>query len=77
MLFKNLQSSTLPDLAHNDYFLHLKQWFKSQKFDNDNELKNCITAWFKSLTEFLEDRMKKLVKCCEKCVVIEGRSIIK
>jgi len=53
--------------------MHLKKWFASQSFEDDNRLKTGITTWFKLLVaDFFDTRVRKLVPRYQKCVEVRG-----
>jgi len=54
-------------------FMHLKQWFASQSFEDDDRLKTGVTTWFKSLVaDFFDTGIRKLVPRYQKCVEVRG-----
>ena len=60
-----------PDLTLSDYhlFMHLKKWFASQSFEEDDRLKTGVT--FKSLaSDFFDTGIRKLVQRYQKCVEV-------
>lgn len=60
-----------PDLAPSDYhlFMHMKKWLGSQRFDDDEELKDAVTGWLKAQAgDFYAEGISKLVKRYDKCL---------
>jgi hypothetical protein len=53
-----------PDLAPSDFhlFLHLKKYLTGQKFHEDEEMKNEVTAWLRAqAAEFCDIGIQNLV----------------
>ena len=60
-----------PDLAPSDYhlFMHMKKWLGSQRFDDDEELKDAVTGWLQAQAgDFYAEGISKLVKRYDKCL---------
>jgi len=60
---KFLTTRSITSISSCDYylFLHLKKWLVSQWFDNDDKLKNGINKWLKTLAQFFENGIRKLM----------------
>jgi hypothetical protein len=62
-----------PDLAPSDYhlrvFMHMKNWLRSQRFNNNEELKADVETWLSSLAAgFFEQGILQLVPRYDKCL---------
>lgn len=60
-----------PDLAPSDFHLFpcMKRWLASQRFENDDELKNAVTGWLNSqAAEFYAEGISKTVRRYDKCL---------
>jgi histone-lysine N-methyltransferase SETMAR len=60
-----------PDLAPSDFhlFLHLKKHLAGQKFHEDEEVKNEVTAWLRALAAELYDiGIQNLVPRLNRCL---------
>lgn len=69
-----------PDLAPSDYhlFMHMKKWLGSQRFDDDEELKDAVTGWLKAqAADFYAEGISKLVKRYDKCLNVFGNYVEK
>jgi hypothetical protein len=59
-----------PDLAPSDFylFLHLKIHLAGQKFHEDEEVKNEVTAWLRAQAESsgIQNLVPRLNKCLDK-----------
>lgn len=75
LLINHSSSSPVLPPSHFYRIIHLKNL---QRFENEDEFKNFVTSLFKSLSaEFLEERMKKLVKPYHKYFEVEGSYVEK
>ncbi len=64
-----------PDMAPSDYHLfpRLKGWLGSQRFANDEELKQGVTTYLQKLdAEFFRVGIEKLVTRYDKCLNVNG-----
>lgn len=69
-----------PDLAPSDYhlFMHMKKWLGSQRFDDDEELKDAVTGWLKAQAgDFFAEGISKLVHRYDKCLNVHGNYVEK
>lgn len=69
-----------PDLAPSDYhlFMHMKKWLGSQRFDDDEELKDAVTGWLKAQAgDFFAEGISKLVRRYDKCLNVYGNYVEK
>ena len=60
-----------PDLVTSDYhlFLHMKTWFDSKHFDDDEELKTSAVCWLRpQAAEFYDCEISKLVRRYYRCL---------
>jgi len=60
-----------PDLAPSDFHLlvHLKKHVAGKKFDDDDEVKEEVMAWFKEQeADFYDSGIQKLVPRLNKCL---------
>ncbi len=60
-----------PDLAPSDYHLfpNMKSHFAGSDFDNDEEIKDAVMTYLKSLdANFYEEGISKLIHRCDKCI---------
>jgi hypothetical protein len=56
-----------PDLAPSEY--HLKNWLRSQRFNNNEELMEGDETWLSSQeADFLDTGIQKLIPRCDKCL---------
>jgi transposase len=72
-LFDHPPSS--PDLAPNDYhlFTYLKNWLRSQRFDNNEELMDGVKTWPSSQApDFFDTGIQKLNPRYDKCLISGG-----
>ncbi|GBO04851.1 hypothetical protein AVEN_220709-1 [Araneus ventricosus] len=59
-------------------FPHMKTWFATQRFDDDEEFHSGVRAWLKSqASKFYDDGVNKLVYRCDKCLNLYGDYIEK
>jgi hypothetical protein len=57
----------LPSIFH--LLLHLKKRLSSQKFQEDEKVKNVVTAWLRSkAADFCDFRIQKLIPRLNKCL---------
>ncbi|GFV45555.1 mariner Mos1 transposase [Trichonephila clavipes] len=64
-----------PDLAPSDFHLFpkMKNWLAAQRFDDDKELRVCVTVWLRSqAAEFYDKGISKLVHRYNKCLNLFG-----
>lgn len=64
-----------PDLAPSDYhlFSHMKNWLRTQRFGNNDELTTGVQSWLSSqAAEFFDDGIQKLVPRYDKCLNLNG-----
>jgi histone-lysine N-methyltransferase SETMAR len=69
-----------PDLAPSDYhlFMHIKNWFQSQPFNNNEELKADVETWLSSMAaDFFEQGIVQLIPRYDKCLNSGGDYIEK
>lgn len=69
-----------PDLAPSDFqlFLRMKTWLASQRFDDDEELRECVTELLRSqAANFCDEGISKLVHLYNKCLNLFGDYIEK
>jgi [histone H3]-lysine36 N-dimethyltransferase SETMAR len=69
-----------PDLAPSDYFLfmHMKKWLGSQRFEDDEELKDAVNGWLKAQAgDFFSEGISKLVSRYDKCLNVQGNYVEK
>jgi hypothetical protein len=67
---KFTNSQTL-DLAPSDFnlFLHLKEHLAGKKFDEDNEVQEEVTTWFKvQAADFYDSGIQKLFARLDRCL---------
>ena len=60
-----------PDLTPSDFhlFLHLKKHFAGKKFDDDDEVQEDVTTWFKGqAADFYDSGIQKLVLRLNECL---------
>jgi hypothetical protein len=51
----------------------MKTWLATQRFDNDEELQESVTAWLRSqAAEFFDAGISKLVHRYDKCLNLNG-----
>ena len=56
----------------------MKKWLGSQRFDDDEELKNAVTGWLKALAgDFFAEGISKLVYRYDKCLNVHGNYVEK
>lgn len=64
--------SEIFDLSEYFIFIYIRIYLISKSFENDDELKNFTSNWFKLLAaQCCEERMKNVVKRFEKYVEVE------
>lgn len=64
-----------PDLAPSDFHLFpkMKNWLATQRFDDDDELRACVTEWLRSqAADFYDEGISKLVHRYDKCLNLFG-----
>jgi transposase len=64
-----------PDLAPSNYllFTYLKNWLRSQRFNNNEELMEGVKRWLRSQTaDFFDTGIKKLIPRYDKCLSSGG-----
>jgi histone-lysine N-methyltransferase SETMAR len=69
-----------PDLAPSDYhlFQHLKSFLESQRFHDDNEVKESVSMWLKSqAANFFNDGICRLAPRYQKCLDNGGNYVEK
>jgi len=69
-----------PDHAPSDFhlFLHLKKHLAGKKFDDDDEVQEEVTTWFKGLAaDFYDLGTQKLVPRLNKCLENAGNYVEK
>jgi hypothetical protein len=65
-----------PDLTPNDY--HLKNWWRSQRFNNNEELTEDVKTWLRSqAADFFDTGMQKLIPRYDKCLSSGGYCVEK
>jgi transposase len=60
-----------PDLAPSDYhlFTYLKDWLRSQRFNNSKELMDGVKTWLSSqAADFFDTDIKKIIPLYDKCL---------
>ncbi|GFW65311.1 uncharacterized protein TNCV_395771 [Trichonephila clavipes] len=65
----------IPNLAPSDFHLvpGMKNWLAAQRFDDDKELRVCVTDWLRSqAAEFYDKGILKLAHRYEKCINLFG-----
>jgi hypothetical protein len=50
-------------------FTYLKNWLRSQRFSNNEELMEGVKTWLSSqVTDFFDTGIQKLISCYDKCL---------
>jgi hypothetical protein len=60
-----------PHLAPSEYhmFIHLKKWLRSQRFNNNEELKESVKTWLSSqAVDLFDTGIQKLIPRYDKCL---------
>ena len=69
-----------PDLVPSDFhlFLHLKNFLRGKRFDDDDDLKDAVQKWLTSqVAAFYEEGIQKLVHSYDKCLNNGGECVEK
>lgn len=69
-----------PDLAPSDLHLfpNMKKWLGSQRFTDDEELKDSVSGWLRAqAAEFYSTGIEKLVTRYDKCLNVNGNYVEK